>query len=293
MSIAALVLQLGPDEAERLSEALLAAGALSVDLEDALAGTVMERAIFDEPGEQSRWSRLRLTALFSTPAEAAQRVSQACAACGIRVPAYETRTLGDEDWVRRSQREFTPIAVSQRLWVVPSWHAPPDPSAVNIVLDPGLAFGTGSHASTRLCLRWLERTVAGGEAVLDYGCGSGVLAIAALKLGAGRAVGVDIDRQAVVVASANALRNGVDAAFFDPDQHLDFSADVVVANILANPLKLLAPVLAGLCRQGGSIALSGLLPHQAEEVRAAYDTWFGLENIEEEEGWISLSGVRR
>jgi ribosomal protein L11 methyltransferase len=293
MSIAALVLQLGQDEAESLSEALLAAGALSVDLEDALAGTAAERAVFDEPGEQGKWTRLRVTALFSTPAEAEQRIRQACAACGLQIPAHEMRTLGDEDWVRRSQQQFAPIRVSERLWIVPSWHVPPDPHAVNVLLDPGLAFGTGSHASTRLCLRWLERNIAGGDNVLDYGCGSGVLAIAALKLGARRAVGVDIDRQAVAAASANAERNGVDAAFHDSHQRLDFNADMVVANILANPLKLLAPLLARLCRSRGRLALSGLLAHQAEEVRAAYETWFELENVEEEEGWICLSGARR
>jgi len=157
MSIAALVLQLGSDEAESLSEALLAAGALSVDLEDALAGTAEERAVFDEPGEQGSWTRLRLTALFSTAAEAAQRMHQACAACGMPVPAHETRMLADEDWVRRSHEQFAPIQVSERLWIVPSWHTPPDPHGVNILLDPGLAFGTGSHA----CAGWSAISRAG------------------------------------------------------------------------------------------------------------------------------------
>jgi ribosomal protein L11 methyltransferase len=289
---AVLVLQLGPDEAERLSEALLGLGALSVDMQDALAGTPDEKPLSGEPGADARWALLRLTALFPTEIQAAACLRRACKACGLPIPTHETQILADEDWVRRSQQQFAPIQISRRVWIVPSWHQPPDPHGVNISLDPGLAFGTGSHASTRLCLRWLEATISGGESVLDYGCGSGILTIAALRLGAGRAVGVDIDPRAVAAASANAERNGVSASFSDAAESFQASMDVVVANILANPLKVLAPVLARHCRPGGRLALSGLLTHQAADIRRAYAMWFRLDGIDQEDDWICLSGTR-
>jgi len=195
--------------------------------------------------------------------------------------------------VSRSRDQFGPVRVSERLWIVPTWHSPPEPDAINLALDPGLAFGTGSHATTRLCLQWLESTIKGGETVLDYGCGSGILAIAALKLGARRAVGVDIDPGAVAVAQANAERNGVAAEFMRDCASLAFSADVVVANILANPLKLLAPVLISHCARGGRLALSGILARQADEVKASYERFIAFAPPVEEEGWVCLSGVRQ
>jgi ribosomal protein L11 methyltransferase len=164
---------------------------------------------------------------------------------------------------------------------------------VNLLLDPGLAFGTGSHASTRLCLRWLEQLIAGGETVLDYGCGSGILAIASLKLGAARAVGVDVDPQAIAVAEANARRNNVAAEFFESGALPAFASDLVVANILANPLKVLAPIVAGRCRPGGHVALSGILVEQTADVQRAYEPWVAFDAPEEEEGWVCLSGRRQ
>jgi ribosomal protein L11 methyltransferase len=183
--------------------------------------------------------------------------------------------------------------VSPRLWVVPSWHTPPEPGAINLLLDPGLAFGTGSHASTRLCLRWLERRISGGETVLDYGCGSGILAIAALKLGAARAVGVDIDPDAIAAAGANARSNGVPGEFLEGALPPAFTADIVVANILANPLKVLAPIIAERCRRGGHVALSGILTEQAADVQGSYAPWIAFAAHEEEEGWVCLSGTRQ
>jgi ribosomal protein L11 methyltransferase len=164
---------------------------------------------------------------------------------------------------------------------------------VNLLLDPGLAFGTGTHPSTRLCLRWLERRITGGETVLDYGCGSGILAIASLKLGAARAVGVDIDPEAVAIAETNARRNEVEGEFFESGSLPAFAADMVVANILANPLKVLAPIIAGRCRSGGYVALSGILADQAADVESAYAPWLSLEVSAKEEGWVCLSGRKR
>jgi ribosomal protein L11 methyltransferase len=286
VTFTALVLDVLGTEAEDLSDALLEAGALSVSCEDALPDRA---AGFGEPPS---WTRVRITALCDSALDPGHLLRRACEASGVAVRAHELRTVPDEDWVARSRSDFGPIRVSSRLWIVPGWHAPPDPAAINIVLDPGLAFGTGSHASTRLCLRWLERRIAGGEAVLDYGCGSGILAIAALKLGATRAAGVDIDPDAVATARANARRNGVAGEFFESGASLTFTADVVVANILANPLKVLAPLLAERCRRGGHIALSGILAEQAADVEKCYAPWISFAPAEEEEGWVCLSGAR-
>jgi ribosomal protein L11 methyltransferase len=264
-----------------------------VTCEDAKLGTADETPWFGQPEESPPWPRVRLTALSRTEGEPEQLLVRACQAIGIVVPDFRLRSVPDQDWVSTSRDQFGPVRVSERLWIVPTWHSPPDPAAINLVLDPGLAFGTGSHATTRLCLQWLERTIKGGETVLDYGCGSGILAIAALRLGARRAVGIDIDPGAVAVARANAERNGVAAEFLHDCAGLAFSADVVVANILANPLKLLAPVLISRCARGGRLALSGILAEQAEEVKARYEPLIAFAPSVEEEGWVCLSGVRQ
>jgi ribosomal protein L11 methyltransferase len=194
--------------------------------------------------------------------------------------------------VRKTKEQFTPQHVTQRLWVVPTWHEPPDPGALNIILDPGLAFGTGTHPTTRLCLRWLDEKLTGGESVVDFGCGSGILAIAALKLGAGSASGVDIDPQAVSSAQRNAGQNGVSATFVTAAGQLR-AGQIVVANILAKPLIVLAPLIADLTLPGGRLALSGILLEQADEVRDAYRAWYDFEPAQDESGWVLLSGTRR
>jgi ribosomal protein L11 methyltransferase len=201
--------------------------------------------------------------------------------------------VAEQDWVRRSQSQFEPIRISDKLWIVPSWAQAPDPGGLNLVLDPGLAFGTGSHPTTRLCLQWLERTIGGGERVLDYGCGSGILAIAALRLGASAALGVDVDPLALPAARANAERNRADARFINTETAPDFQADLVVANILANPLILLAPLLSKYACKGGRIALSGILEAQAEEVIAAYAPWFAMRVGDSDGGWVLLEGLRQ
>ena len=284
-------------QAEILSETLLELGALSVDVHDADAGTPDEQAIFGEPGEPAShlWLHNRVTALFAENAPVDAIMLVAAHAIGLeQPPTYHTETLADNDWVRLTQSQFNPIRISQRLWIVPTWHTPSDPAAINITLDPGLAFGTGSHPTTRLCLRWLDTHLQGGENVLDYGCGSGILAIAALKLGATRAIGVDVDAQAVQSSRDNAAANRVVAQFCLPDDaSSQQQADIVVANILTNPLKVLAPLLASATRRGGHIVLSGILAEQAEDVMKIYAQWFNLEPPITEEGWACLSGVKR
>jgi len=292
VTFAALVLEVKGEEVDSLSDALLDAGALSVSCENARAETAAQVPHFDGSGESVSWPRMKLTALCEVQAEPEQLLLRACNLAGIAVPVHELRSVPDEDWVARSREQFGPIRVSATLWIVPTWRSPPEPDAINLVLDPGLAFGTGSHPTTRLCLQWLERSIAGGETVLDYGCGSGILAIAALKLGARRAVGVDIDPDAVATARANARRNDVAGEFLEDCAPLTFTADLVIANILANPLKLLAPILASRCRHGGQIALSGILPDQVRDVESCYSPWIAFVPPAETEGWVCLSGVK-
>jgi len=280
------------DQAEAWGDALLEAGALSVSIEDRDLGTEREEAQFGEPGlaEPRAWKHNWLVALL--PAEA--EVDRLLAVAGIPL-SLERRldTVEEQDWVRLTQAQFAPIPISERMWIVPSWHDCPDPAAICIQLDPGLAFGTGSHPTTRLCLRWLEAHLHGGEALLDYGCGSGILAIAAKRLGAAAVRGVDIDPQAVEAARDNAACNGVEIEFGLPDSLPPGTFDVLVANILTNPLKALMPLLASRVRPGGRIALSGILDSQAEAVSALYATAFDIETWASEEGWVCLSGVRR
>lgn len=285
------------EHAEALSEALLELGALSVDLLDADAGTPDEQAIFGEPGEPPPgvWQHNRVSALFEDDRDAVAILREAAIRIGLKeIPEYRIETLADNDWVRLTQSQFDPIPISSRLWIVPTWHTPSDPDAINIILDPGLAFGTGSHPTTRLCLRWLDDNLKGGESVLDYGCGSGILAIAALKLGAARAVGVDVDSQAVIASRDNAVANQAgNVQFYQPDDVPQGSYDLVVANILTNPLRMLAPLLANATRQGGQIVLSGILEEQAQDVMNIYQQWFDLNTPIFEDGWSCLSGRKR
>jgi ribosomal protein L11 methyltransferase len=281
---------------EALSDALLDAGALAVDVQDAAAGTEAERPIFAEPGEApaAAWLANRVSALFPLEAELQLAVPQALAAAGLAAATpFRVERVEDEDWVRLTQSQFQPLQISDRLWVVPSWHQPPDPEAINIVLDPGIAFGTGAHPTTRLCLRWLAETVTPGVDVLDYGCGSGILAIAAMKLGAGSARGIDIDPQALDAARENARRNSVDIMFATAESASVAPARIVVANILANPLTVLAPLLAQLTRPGGRIALAGILADQWQKVHEAYATDFDMQPAATDDGWVLLTGVRR
>ena len=282
------------EHVETVSDALLEAGAASVDIADAGAGSQAEQAIFAEGSAAPRpWKRSVVSALVAQGVNVALLVEAACARAGFAAPAWRLREVAEEDWVRASREALAPVCISPRLWVVPSWHRAPDPDAVVIELDPGIAFGTGHHPSTRMCLRWLERVIRGGESVLDFGCGSGILAIAAMKLGAARADGVDIDEQALLAARRNALHNRVQASFHSAAEALRQPSRIVVANILAHPLIVLAPLLAGLTARSGRLALAGLLVGQADEVRAAYAPWFGFEALEEDEGWALVSGVRR
>jgi ribosomal protein L11 methyltransferase len=276
-------------QAQALADALEAAGALSTEITDADAGSPVESAVFGEPGaDAGLWARCRVSALFDSDADLARAIADSGAA-GLSAASIDR--VEDADWVSLTQRQFDPIRAGERLWIVPTWHAPPEPGAINVILDPGAAFGTGSHPTTRLCLAWLERRVAAGDSVLDYGCGSGILGIAALKLGAGSAVGVDVDPLALEAARYNAERNAVALEVVDAKQPLSGASRITVANILANPLRMLAPILASHTQPGGWIALSGILEEQAPGVIEAYSRWTALEVSARDGGWVLLTGT--
>ncbi|MEI2418614.1 50S ribosomal protein L11 methyltransferase [Orrella sp. JC864] len=297
-----LVLSCPGELAEAWSDALLEAGALSVSVEDADSDTEAEQPLFGEPGtepETRAWARNRVLALLPDGADPAQLIEAALQAADLSADAlgpWALREVPDTDWVRLTQSQFGPIQAGERILIVPSWHrdeAPaPAPGQVLIQLDPGLAFGTGSHPTTHLCLQWLGQNLPAGASVLDYGCGSGILAIAASKLGAGSTVGVDIDEQAVQATRENAQANGAAVTAMLPDALPPGASQVVVANILSNPLKVLAPMLAARVAPGGWLVLSGVLERQAEEVAAAYAPWLPLEVWRAREGWVCLHGQR-
>jgi ribosomal protein L11 methyltransferase len=232
-------------------------------------------------------------ALFAEGTDlAAVFTALACALEVREMPRWSAHRVDEQDWVRLTQAQFGPIRISDRLWIVPSWCRPVDEAAINIVLDPGLAFGTGSHPTTRLCLEWLDAGLRSGASVLDYGCGSGLLAIAAELLGASLVHGVDIDSQAVTSATANAEANRVSSRFFLPSALPNGEFDLVVANILTNPLCALAPLLCRRVKPGGTLLLSGILAEQTEQVSQAYAPWIPLECRGQSEGWVALAGTK-
>ncbi|MDN7493027.1 50S ribosomal protein L11 methyltransferase [Burkholderia sp. AU31652] len=297
MSYRELVVELAREHAEALSDALLELGALSVSVEDADADTPDEQPLFGEPGlvpDRTAWQHSRVVALLAADHEPAVLLAAAANEIGVaETPAFTVREVEEQDWVRLTQSQFEPIPIGERIWVVPSWHDAPDPDALILELDPGLAFGTGSHPTTRLCMEWLEQSVTPGQSVLDYGCGSGILAILAKKCGANPVIGIDIDPQAVESARQNSERNRAEVTYGLPDACPDGEFDIVVANILSNPLKLMASMLASKVKPGGRIALSGVLARQADEVAAVYARYVDISVWREHEGWVCLAGTRR
>jgi ribosomal protein L11 methyltransferase len=305
--VAWLLLKIAANEnnADAISDALMSIGALSASIEDANAETAAEQAIFGEPSSSDIqypppgiWQQNIITAMFNEDID----VSQVISALGHELTGsetaipqfqYSTEIIAEQDWVRATQAQFEPIKITDKLWIVPTWHVAPNSSAINIVLDPGLAFGTGSHPTTHLCLEWLCQQNLQNHSVLDYGCGSGILAIAAKKLGAKQVVGVDIDAQAIIASQHNAEQNQVDIKFYDANAFTHETFDLVVANILSSALMVLAPALAKYCKTGAKLALSGILEAQTEALIARYSEWFTMDAPTQNDAWILLTGTKR
>ncbi len=283
--------------ADAIADALLEAGALAVDVADLNAESDAEQPIFGEPGMAltQRWADSRIAALFEGDAsiDALETLWQTLRAADPEsLGLHEFRVVPETDWVRATQAQFEPIEITPNLWIVPTWCKPPQPEAINLRLDPGLAFGTGTHPTTRLCLQWLSDVPLAGKAVLDYGCGSGILAMAASALGAASVFGVDIDPQAVETARFNTHANDLNVKYDVSDRELNQQYDVVVANILAGPLTVLAPAICALVKTGGQLALAGILAPQIERIQAAYAPWIAMTVTAERDGWVRMTGMR-
>ena len=295
-----LLLSLPEALVEAVSEALVdELDALSVSVADADAGTDAEQALFGEPGmpaPKEGWQRSDVTALFAGEAEATAAATLLLAQnWAPEMQVLAIREVADQDWVRLTQSQFAPVQITPSFWIVPSWHQAPAAATTVIRLDPGLAFGTGTHPTTRMCLRWTadqaEALASNWSRVLDYGCGSGILAIGAAQHGARGIDAVDIDEAAVQATLANAQANGVTLNAGLPDAAVGRYA-LVLANILATPLKLLAPLLAGYLAPGGHLVLAGILERQADELKAAYAPWLALDVADTEDGWILMTARR-
>ncbi|ELM3719300.1 50S ribosomal protein L11 methyltransferase [Aeromonas hydrophila] len=274
--------------ADKVSNMLLGRGAQAVTFMDAKDVPVYEPM----PGETPLWGETEVMGLFDAETDPAPTIAFFQQIFGEDV-GYKVEQLEDKDWVREWMDHFHPMQFGERLWICPSWRDVPNPDAVNVMLDPGLAFGTGTHPTTALCLQWLDGLDLTGKTVVDFGCGSGILGIAALKLGAARVIGIDIDPQAIQASRDNAERNGVAdqiELYLPADQPQDVEADVVVANILAGPLRELAPLIAGHGKAGSLMALSGVLESQAPELETIYGQWFEMDPTAVKEEWCRLSG---
>lgn len=284
-----LVIELGQHDPEPVEEVLFALGALSVTLEDAADDPILEPA----PGALPLWPTVNVKAVFDAAAEI-HAIRTALNTALHPLPPHRFDTLADRAWEREWLKDFHAMRFGAHLWICPAGQYPDDPQAVIVDLDPGLAFGTGTHATTALCLEWLDAHPPLNRYVIDYGCGSGILAVAALKLGARAADGIDIDPQALLASRDNALRNGVSERLSLTSNDAELQpADIVIANILAGPLQTLAPRLAQLTRAGGDIVLSGVLGEQAPQVAGIYQAWFDMQPIVVRDGWARLTGKRR
>ena len=277
-----------------LSEALETRGALSIFIQDKNLNNSDEELIFGEPhsGQNKFWATNQIQALFNNSVDIKEIQEELVSNFQDIDFKFTTSSVSETDWVKLSQSQFKPICIKDRITIVPSWHKINNPKLINISLDPGLAFGTGAHPTTHLCTEWLIDNVSKGKKVLDYGCGSGILAIAAYKLGAKVVKGVDIDPQAIIASKENGALNECNIDWLNTDKDFKFQADLLVANILSSALSVLAPLLASYCSSKGKIALSGILESQENQIKKIYAPWFTFEQTLKNNGWVCLSGVK-
>ena len=277
-----------------LSEELESSGALSIFIQDKNLNNSNEELIFGEPhsGPNKFWATSQIQALFSDSVDIKRIQHELISNFKDINFVFNTSFVSETDWVKLSQSQFEPICIKNRIEIVQSWNEIENPKLINIILDPGLAFGTGAHPTTHLCTEWLIDNVSKEKKVLDYGCGSGILAIAAHKLGAKIVKGVDIDPQAIIASKENGAINQCDIQWLNTDKNFKFQADLVIANILSSALSVLAPLLASYCSPKGKIALSGILESQESQIKKIYSPWFKFEKTLKSEGWICLSGVK-
>ena len=292
MSWQQLRLDIEPDKQELVEALLFEFGAVSVTLQSSTGEVVLE----PNPGEVKLWDKLQIIALFEASintTELEQQLREHPLWPASVVSVWEE--LAEQVWERAWMDDYQPMQFGERLWICPTWAEPPEPDAVNLLLDPGLAFGSGTHATTALCLQFLDNTIKGGEVVIDYGCGSGILALAALKLGAKHVTGVDHDPQAIIASRANLETNSLDPAALEvymPDEFTPFTADIVVANILAETLIDLVDEIVKLIKPGAWLAMSGILESQLEMVQRAYSPWITFKQPAIQEEWVLLSGIK-
>jgi len=289
-----LMIQTSADSAEKITDYLMDLGAISTSIQDKNLNQNNEEIIFGEPhnGPQQYWKENTISALFEENIKVEKIKNELENFLNQKIEVIVTK-IEDQDWVKISQDQFHPICIRDNFWIIPTWHSQEFKSGINLILDPGLAFGTGSHPTTHLCIEWLIDNVKKNNQVLDYGCGSGILAIAAKKIGCKLALGVDIDPQALIASKDNALLNNVNVEFIETSKPIMIKADLIVANILSSALSVLAPALAGYCNPHGMIALSGILEAQEKIIIEIYQEWFNIVGVTRKDGWVCISGVRR
>jgi len=295
MSWANLIVQINKEDVDSISDFLIELGAISTSIEDTNLNQKNEELIFGVPNIESQqfWENNTVQALFEKKInieiiKAAIKNKFSNAVLSLSIEEVE-----DKDWVKSTQTQFSPIRINDKLWIIPTWHKIQDKNAINLLLDPGLAFGTGAHPTTHLCLLWLLDNINQNLSVLDYGCGSGILGIAAKKIGAKKVIGVDIDSQAVKASKDNSEMNNVKISWSNTKEKIDFKADLIVANILSSALSVLAPILANHCKANGKIALSGILESQENDIKKIYSSWFDFDPSYKKNGWVLISGTKR
>ena len=295
MSWTNLIVQINKKEVDSISDYLIALGAISTSIEDTNLNQKNEELIFGEPDNHSEkfWENNTVQALFEKTIDIELIKAALTAKFDTINFSIGASDIQDQDWVKLTQSQFSPINIDDKLWIIPSWHQIQDNEAINLILDPGLAFGTGTHATTHLCLIWLLKNVNKNVTILDYGCGSGILGIAAKKIGADKVFGVDIDSQAIKSSRENAKINNVEIFWSNTERKINYKTDLVVANILSSALSVLAPALAEHCNKNGKIALSGILHSQENSLKKIYRQWFDFQPSSYKDGWVLISGIKR